>query len=138
MRMHADPAVEVLRETVTVDIARLTTAGRNERFDYAETLSGRWSREREAVLATLDLWREWWRDALLVAAGVAPAPHVAEAAAADAFTPAEALRALQAVQRAREHLLQNTNPQLTVEVMMLDLPLRTGKGAREPATPAAH
>jgi hypothetical protein len=124
-----------MRETVTADITRLTAAGRNERFDYAETLAGRWTRERDSVLATLDLWSDWWRDALLVAAAVEERPHVAGAVATE-FTPVEALSALQAVQRAREHLLQNTNAQLAIEVMMLDLPVRTGKEAREPATAA--
>jgi DNA polymerase-3 subunit delta' len=131
-RLHADPSIVVLRETVAADIARLTESGRNVRLDYAEMLAGRWSKERDAVIATLDIWREWWRDALLVASGVQQAVD----AAAPMFTPAETLRALQAVQRTREHLLQNTNPQLAVEVMMLDLPRRTGKETREPATSA--
>jgi hypothetical protein len=44
---------------------------------------------------------------------------------------------LGAVQTAREHLLDNTNPQLALEVMMLDLPLlpareqAAGDGRRE-------
>jgi len=132
-RLDADPAFAVLRESVTADIERLTRADRNERLDYAVTLAGRWPRERAAVLATIDLWREWWRDALLDAAGVqaahAAAPH------ATAFAPPEALRALQAVQRTCDHLLQNTNAQLAIEVMMLDLPLRAGEEARAAAAP---
>jgi hypothetical protein len=36
--------------------------------------------------------------------------------------------ALQALRRAREHLLANVNPQLAIEVMMLDLPT-AGAGA---------
>ena len=42
-------------------------------------------------------------------------------------SPAQALEALQATQRAREHLLANTNPQLALEVMMLDLPVLRGQ-----------
>lgn len=119
-RMRADPTVAVLRETVTDDIERLTTAGRNERFDYAETLAGRWQREREATLATLELWREWWRDQLLAAAGAG----TSDGGTPPRYSTAEALQAVRAVQQAREHLLENTNAQLAVEVMMLDLPVR--------------
>src|SRR5262249_54518738 len=107
-----DPSLGVLRETTQADIERLLTAGRNERFDYARTLSAPWSRERESVLATLEGGRGWWREALRGAAGLD----------ATRLTPRAAAEALRAVQTAREHLLDNTNPQLALEVLMLDLP----------------
>ena len=108
-----DPSLGVLRETTFEDIERLLGAGRNERFDYAAALGRRWTRERESVLATLDLWRDWWRTALRRAAldGEPGLP-----------SPRELVLALRAVQRAREHLLENTNPQLALEVMLLDIP----------------
>jgi DNA polymerase-3 subunit delta' len=141
-RMLADPTLAVLRETVTADIERLTAAGRNERFDYAETLSGRWQRERDATLATLDLWREWWRDELLAAVGALDTTGAGVTGdggherTAARFSADEALTAVRAVQQARAHLLQNTNAQLAIEVMMLDLPVRAGKEDRALATPA--
>ena len=117
LTLHADPALRVLRETATADLVRLASEGRNERFEFARTLGMRWSRERESVLATLDIWREAWRSALHRSA------HILDGGdpALDC-TPAEATRALLAVQTAREHLLDNTNAQLALEVMMLDLP----------------
>lgn len=111
-----DPSLGVLRETAFADVERLARAPRNERFDYAEALSKRWTRERESVLATLDAWREWWR-VVLHAAGAPTKP-----AASIPCAPHEAVRALQAVQTARQHLLENTNPQLALEVMLLDMP----------------
>ncbi len=108
-----DPSLVVLRETTFADIERLLGAGRNERFDYAAALGRRWTRERESVLATIDLWRDWWRTALRRAA-IEGEPGLP--------APRELVRALQAVQRAREHLLENTNPQLALEVMLLDIP----------------
>jgi len=108
-----DPSLGVLRETTFEDIARLLGAGRNERFDYAAALGRRWTRERESVLTTLDLWRDWWRTALRRAA-IESEPGQPG--------PRELVRALRAVQRAREHLLENTNPQLALEVMLLDIP----------------
>ncbi len=123
MRMHADPSMAVLRESAVEEAQRIVRAGRNERFDVAERLGGAWYRERESVLTTIDLWREWWRDVLLASAGVEDPPPVEVAFVAAACPPGEAVRALRAVQTAREHLLVNTNAQLALEVMMLDLPV---------------
>src|SRR5690606_15102448 len=60
MRMHADPTLAVLRESVAHDVRRLARASRNERFDYAERLGNAWYKDRETVAQTLDLWRDWW------------------------------------------------------------------------------
>ena len=117
MRMHADPTMAVLREAAQADAARLAVGSRNERFDVADRMGNGWYRERESVLATIDLWREWWRGALLASAGVEGAASPVDCNAE------EALRALRAVQTAREHLLANTSAQLALEVMMLDLPV---------------
>ena len=135
-QMLGDPSLAVLRETIAADIARLVAAGRNERFDYASTLARRWSRERESVMATLDGWRDWWRQALHATVDTSGA-----ASEASPWTPRQAVRALAAVQTAREHLLDNTNPQLALEVMLLDVPrARPGAAAatvdREEARPA--
>jgi DNA polymerase-3 subunit delta' len=116
VRLHTDPSLRMLHETAAADALRLASAGRNERLDYAATVAGRWSKERASVLETLDAWRWWWRERLLEASRGAAAPPVE-------CTPAQAVRALQAVQQTREHLLANTNPQLALEVMMLDLPV---------------
>ncbi|MDA0271401.1 MAG: DNA polymerase III subunit [Chloroflexi bacterium] len=122
MQMHADPALEVLRESVQDDVRRLARSGRGERFDYAEKMGFAWYREREGVLRVIDLWRDWWRDVLMAATGAAAvSPEATQEASA--VRPAEALRALRAVQTARNHLLANTNAQLALEVMMLDLPV---------------
>ncbi len=126
VRLHTDPSLSMLRETAAADAERLAAAGRNDRFDYAATLAGRWSKERGSVLETLDCWRWWWRDRLHEAA------HTPGATRCSA---PEAVRALRAVARTREHLLANTYPQLALEVMMLDLPVlaaRAGEEARSP------
>lgn len=119
-----DPSLRVLQEAVAHDAQRLVSADRNARLDYAATLSQGWRRERSSVLATLDLWGEWWRDALLSAAGLGDdAGTVQDGSNKPRWSAADAVLALQAVRRAREHLLANVNPQLALEVMMLDLPV---------------
>ncbi len=138
LRMHDDPSLEVLRETATEQVRSLGAASRNERLDYAEQLARGWQRERESVLATLDVWRSWWREVLLDAAGVDRSPPAQ--AGALRCSPAEALQALSATQRARDHLMANTNPQLALEVLMLDLPVLpapSGEEAREAASATA-
>ena len=138
VRLHTDPSMRMLRETAAADAMRLASAGRNERLDYAATVAPRWSKERASVLATLDAWRWWWRDRLLEASQ-APAEVVDGTGTGPRCTPAQAVRALQALQITREHLLANTNPQLALEVLMLDLPVLPAAGPpREEAreTPA--
>ncbi len=137
IRLLADPSADVAREAVEHDARRLARAGRNERFDYAAEVAGRWFRERAAVLDTIDLWRAWWRDLLLATSGAreAASPEVAEEAAA--CTAEQSLLALRAIDRARAHLLANTNPQLALEVMMLDLPRLSGAYEREEVREAA-
>ena len=124
LRLTEDPSLRVLQEAVAEDAARLAGADRNARLDYAGTLSQRWRRERSSVLATIDLWAEWWRDALIEAAGLGDdAGTVQDGSETPRWTAADAVRGLQALRRAREHLLANVNPQLALEVMMLDLPV---------------
>ncbi len=123
-RLHRDPSLVRMREAAAEDLARLAAAGRNERFDYAEKLAGGWRRDRRGVLGTLDVWRWRWSEALAVAAGAASANGGEPLAAASA---AEAASALRATQRARRRLLENTNPQLALEVLMLDLPELAGR-----------
>ena len=121
VRLHEDPSLIQMREAAAEDLARLVAAGRNERFDYAARLAGRWRRERASVLATLDVWRWRWHDALARAAGL-DADGAAGAAALPPLPAIEAADALRATQSARQRLIENTNPQLAVEVLMLDLP----------------
>ncbi len=139
LRMHADPSLGVLRESVMDDVRRLARAGRSERFDYAEKLGAAWYREREGVLQVIDLWRDWWRDVLLASAGIDTLVPAEAAEEARHVSPPEALRALRAVQTAREHLLANTHAQLALEVMLLDLPVLDthASGGREDRAVAA-
>ena len=125
MEMIEDPSMRMLQEAVAADVQRLASAGRNDRLDYAQALSGNWRRERATVITTMDLWADWWRDALLAAAGVSE--DGAGASGGMNVSAADAVLALQVIRRTREHLLANVNPQLALEVMMLDLPVAAGE-----------
>ena len=125
LQLHADPSHAVLRESAVSELERLTEADRAERLDYADTLARRWGRERASVLELLDHWRDWWRERLLAASGLGPEPGP------DTEAAREAASALSALQRARSHLLGNVVAQFALEVLMLDLPERSGPSREE-------
>jgi DNA polymerase-3 subunit delta' len=96
------------------------------------------ARSRADVFATLDIWIEWWRDLLLVAAGAdALITHTERAAelrdTATTCDAAAALAGIQAVREARRDLEQNVNPRLALEAMMLRLP-QAGTRHQAPGT----
>jgi DNA polymerase-3 subunit delta' len=129
------------RTALLEDIYHLTTVGRDERFAYAAQLSARFSRDREGVLEVLELWRDWWRDVLLVASGC---PDVVTnvdgldrlGLLARKYTVEEVRYVLRAIARTRRGLLENINPQLALEVLMLDLAPVTRKETTSPLSAA--
>ncbi|MBC7266841.1 MAG: DNA polymerase III subunit delta' [Coriobacteriia bacterium] len=84
------------------------------------------AREREAIDLLLGAAASWIRDALVVgsgredlAANADEADAIEEVAAV--MSPAAAVRALRAVEAARERVSYNVNPQLAIEVMLFEL-----------------
>jgi len=99
------------------------------RFVFAAKTVERFSQNRETVLQKLYLLRDWCRDVLLVKAGNAAAvTNIDRAAAleamADRLSLARIRHLVKDVQTAIERLKQNVNPQLVMEVLMLNLPER--------------
>src|SRR5438874_1036299 len=98
-----------------------------ERFAYAGSLGGSYTKDRAAVHATLELWESFWRDLLLLAAG--REDEATHRDRLDSLRPlaaqcgvAPAVRALRAIGEARQQLDENASPVLALEVMMLALP----------------
>jgi len=84
------------------------------------------SREREGVGEILGVAQSWLRDCLVVSQGAGQ--YVANADVADAMdevaaviTPAAALKALDAVDTARQRISYNVSPQLAIEAMLFDI-----------------
>ena len=119
-----DPSLRVLQATVADDAVRLVKADRNARLDYAGKLSQLWRRERSSVLATIDFWIAWWQEALFIAAGLQDAKKkVPDGDNVLDLHVEDVVLGLQTIRRGRQHLLANVNPQLALEVMMLNLPI---------------
>jgi len=84
------------------------------------------AREREGVTEIMSVTESWLRDCLVMARGAGELVENADAADATAevarvLTTAAALRALDAVKRARQRMSYNVSPQLAVEAMLFDI-----------------
>ena len=114
------------REQVEM-ISETSAAPLNERFDYANTLAGSFSSDRESVRQKVYLWQRWWRDVLLTREGVTR--HVQnpqlqdrlqqQAASSDSREVAAFLRTTHETLAALD---ANANPRLALEAMMLAVP----------------
>jgi len=125
---HQDEEMMRVRHEALMDIRALPERTIQERFAYASEVASRFSRDRPTVLAVLDLWREWWRDILLLSSGCQEVITnldlgdilKGEASHYDASQVVAFLRSLAASKRRLE---ENVNPRLALEVLMLDLPV---------------
>ena len=123
----ADSAVLEVRAAELDRIIDPETAPLDQRFSYANTLAGGFSRDRESVRQTLYLWQSWWRDVLLVKEG-APG-HVQNAdrrseleSIAPGVASADVVAFLKRIQTTLAALDANANPRLALESMMLGVP----------------
>ncbi len=104
-------------------LTKLPSAGRVQRFDLVQRISG----DSEKVQSLLELWLLWWRDMVLAAntcldltVNVDMRPLLKTQAAK--LGTAEAERMIRAILRTMEAIEQNVNPRVALEVLMLDIP----------------
>ncbi len=105
----------------------ITNADYEERFTYAAELAVQFSQRRGSVQEVLALWLDWWRDLLLVKVGCNEAITNVdlEATLVDStrsYKLAQIKAFISSIQAAGEQLRQNANPQLVLEVLMLNTP----------------
>jgi DNA polymerase-3 subunit delta' len=118
------PDIERARSESLARLVSLTGASRDERLRAAGTLASDTDAAREAV----ELWLFWWRDVVLAACGARGLASAGEARA-EAERQGHALGVelaqgfLSALVAAREALEANANPLLTIEALLLDLPV---------------
>jgi DNA polymerase-3 subunit delta' len=123
VRAAADESLLAQRAALLDMLEKALGLSRVGRFALAESLS----KDREALLAALDLWQSYWRDVLLlIHSTVTPATnrdrrHALEQIAGTVKVE-DVQRTLAAIQRTGRYVAQNVNARLAVEVLMLDLP----------------
>jgi len=119
-------AMEQMLDIIGSDYAR--------RFDYAARLSGLFSQRRPELEAALEQWLDLWRDLLLVRAGAPGAiinlDYLDEMEnLAGTLTLEEIGCFLSLLRKSRRNLRRNVNPQLALEVLMLEMPRVRPEGA---------
>ncbi|MBI3287455.1 MAG: DNA polymerase III subunit delta', partial [Chloroflexi bacterium] len=104
------------------ELLTLARASRAERLVQAESLA-----RQEEIEKILGLWASWWRDLLLVKAGVPQAVQNIDRRSelekeARGYELAEIEGALASLNRTLERLEKNVNPRLALEVLLLEMP----------------
>jgi DNA polymerase-3 subunit delta' len=113
-------------------VLKVINGNYEERFAYVARLATRFTQDRGAVYHTLDLWRDWWRDIMLQKLGrddmIINVDRQAELAEmAPIASGLEHIKGvIDSIQSCAEHLRQNANPRLALEVLMLDIPEKKG------------
>jgi DNA polymerase-3 subunit delta' len=123
----ADSSVlEAIEEKITT-VESVVQAGLEARFEYAEKLARAFGRDRDAVRDELAIWLEWWRDMMIVKAGLPR--YVKHLARLDTFqagaakvTVEEVAKAVSAVEETARRLDRNANARLALDNMMLAMP----------------
>ena len=112
------------RQAQLETLAKLSTAGKVQRFDVAQRLSA----ESDKLHGILELWLLWWRDMVLAANNCldlivnVDMQGVIQNQAAKVGA-AESQRMVRAILGTMEALDQNVNARVALEVLMLDLPM---------------
>jgi len=117
----------------------IISADYEERFTFVARLATHFSQNRAPVYDMLNLWLDYWRDLLLVKTGchdiitnVDRLSTLVEMARG--YTLSQIKDFIESIRLAGENLRQNANPQLALEVLMLDMPGKEEGGGGNPAT----
>ncbi|MFC1993509.1 ATP-binding protein [Chloroflexota bacterium] len=110
-------------------LLEVISAGFDERFAYAAQLAAQFGQSRGAVHEVLDLWVVWWRDLLLIKTGCGDAITNVDLETrlvdqANGYSLAQIKAVIDSILAAGEQLEQNVNPQLVLEMVMLNIPKR--------------
>ncbi len=123
----ADPSVLEAIEEKIMTVESIVRAGLEARFEYAEKLARAFTRDRDAVRDELAVWLEWWRDMMIVKAGLPR--YVKHLARLDTFqegaakvTVEEVAKAVAAVEVTARRLDRNANARLALDNMLLAMP----------------
>lgn len=122
-----NPAVLQAIDEKMSTLESISQAGLEVRFQYAENMARTFTSNRDAVRDELALWREWWRDMMVVKAGVPRGvKHLSRLDALQAGAAKigveEIADAVHAVERTMRYLDRNANARLALDNMMLTIP----------------
>ena len=128
-------AIDAINDATIIDahnqamlrFAEIVTGSIESRFRYARQTAGQFWQDRMAVFYEIERWIEWWRDVAMMRHKLID--NIINVEWVDLFseiateiTEEQVSAAVTAIENARHALEANAVPQLTLEVMMLDLP----------------
>lgn len=134
-----DPAVlEIYTQTATRILGALS-GNLEERFSYANELSGRFRRDRDGVLSELRRWLEWWRDIAVAKVGLSENVVNSDWLAAleeiaQQLGEAQITQGANSVSETVAAMEANAIPRLALEVMALEMPSVTLSPATLPTS----
>lgn len=104
----------------------------DRRFTFAAKLAEKYNQNREVVQKKLDLLLSWWHDLLLVKVGCENETTNIDfqdelTKMASGYKLAQIRSFIQKIQISKEELRLNANPQLIMEVLMLNIPEKSAK-----------
>lgn len=122
-----DPTIIDAHNQAVLRFGGIITGNVEERFRYARQTGGQFWRDREAVSAEMQRWLEWWRDIAMMRHKLSENVTNVEwrdllSEIAGELKEVQIAAAVTAIQNAQAALEANAMPQLTLEVLMLDLP----------------
>ncbi len=123
VQMMQNPEALQVRQQALDDLSQQLSNSLALRFVYAEKLS----KDRELLTVTLDHWRTWWRDVLLLVSG--QGERVVNIDRLSGFkslqqrvTAQQAAQALEEIETALQQLERNANARLVLENLLLEWP----------------
>jgi DNA polymerase-3 subunit delta' len=114
------------------NLINMVQHGYQERFTYAAQLAKEFSLRRETTIDILNMWLDLWHDLMFIKVGFREAiinidieERLSELAEKISFI--DIVKFIKNIQLSSQNLRFNVNPRLALEVLMMDIPLRTGK-----------
>lgn len=127
LRAIGEPAVLEARERALENLVVAARPGFRERLGLAERLATAYSKDPQAVLDAIALWQLWWWDVYLLQdecadliANVDQSERLRDAARL--VSPASLRAHLNNLALASQRLLQNVNPRLALEALLVAAP----------------
>jgi DNA polymerase-3 subunit delta' len=114
------------------EILAVIDTGLEDRFDYAAQLASEFGQEREKVQDKLALWLDWWHDLLLVKCSLIDIVTNIDRLdvlkrTTDSLNLTQTKETIESIVLAGEQLKLNANARLTLESLMLGLPVIASK-----------
>jgi len=127
--MAKDESLMLQRNEWLEEWLDITRGDMDQRFTFAAKTVERFSQNRDIVQQKLALFRDWWRDLLLVKLGNGDAVTNIDREStlneiAAQYTIDQIHYFIRHVQSVMLNLKKNVNPQLVMEVLMLNIPER--------------